>query len=223
MTPQELKDTAQLLFQARRYAEALPLLRSATEALPDDESLWRDLVLSALWTGQNNQAAEFAKQGVHEHLRSDWLWRQLGNALTLLDDLPAAENALNNARRLNPNAHWLWRNLAELYRKQKRPQQEIEALEKLRELGAANSTDFNQLGIAYHDLGNFAKAVENYRRSAAVGSNCEPLFNMGLVFRRSEVSLITDATDAFRRALALKPDDARAKEELKLARNCSSE
>ena len=81
-------------------------------------------------------------------------------------------------------------------------------------LGKANSTDLNQLGIAYYNHRNFAKALEFYRRSAAIESDAAPLFNMGLVFNDPEVSQDLDAADAYRRALALKPDYERAKERL---------
>jgi len=214
MTAQELRHIGQRCFQARQYTEALPLLKSATEAFPTDESLWLELVLSASWTGQHAQAVEFAKQGTRQHPRSDRLLRQLGSELTALDRLDEAENALNNARSLNPKADWLWRYLAALHRKQHKLENEIEALEHLHALGAANSTDLNLLGVAYHNHKNLAKALKYYRLAAATGSEPWPLFNMGLVFNDPDLSQEADAADAYRRALALNPNNPRAKEQL---------
>ena len=214
MTLQELKETGQRLFKARQYAEAVPLLKSAAEALQKDETLWQELVLAASWTGQHEQAVEFAKQAIRQHPRSDWLWRQLGNELTVCDRLEEADKALSNARSLNPDTEWLWRYYAALHKKRKNVEKEIEAWENLRTFGAANSNDLNSLGIAYHDHKNFAKALEFYRLSAATEPSVAPLFNMGLVFNDPEVSQDADAADAYRRALDLTPDYEKAKERL---------
>ena len=218
MTDQELRNAGQRLFKAGQYSDAIPLLKSAAEAFPKDELLWSELVLAAHYGGQYEQSVEFAKQGIRELPRSDWLWRQLGGELTQIDRLDEAEKALNNACNLNPNAEWLWRHFAGLHRKQKNLEKEIEALENLCALGEANSNDLNQLGIAYHNHKNFAKAIEYYKLSAAVKLDTAPLFNMGMVFNDPEVSQDSDAADAYRRALALQPDYEPAKERLDIAK-----
>jgi tetratricopeptide (TPR) repeat protein len=215
MNPQELKETGHRLFNARQYAAALPLLKSASEAFPNEELLWQELVLAAHHNGQHEQAVEFAKQGIRQHPRSGWLWNELGNQLTTVDRLDEAKKALDNAGSLlGYSNEWLWRHLAALHRKRKNPEKEVEALENLDALGAANWTDLNQLGVAYHNLKDFAKALEYYQRSAATESDAIPFFNMGLVFNDPEVSQDADAADAFRRALAFNPDYGPAKERL---------
>jgi hypothetical protein len=214
MTAQELRETGQKLFKSRQYAEAIPLLKSAAEAFPKDESIWSDLILAASAGGQHEQAVEFAKQAIRQLPRSDWLWRQLGNELTTLERLDEAEKALDNSRSLNPNAEWLWRYFAALHRKRKNPEKEIEALENLDSLGKASGTDLNQLGIAYHNHKNYGKALEFYRLSAATEPGFAPFFNMGLVFNDPEISQDVDAADAYRRALVLKPDYERGQKEL---------
>ena len=101
-----------------------------------------------------------------------------------------------------------------MHRKRKSLEKEIDALETLYGLGVATGYDLNQLGIAYHNQLDFAKALKYYRLSAAAKSDTAPWFNMGLVFNDSEVSQDVDATDAYHRTLALKPDHERAKEQL---------
>ena len=208
MTAQESKETGQRLFKSRQYAEAIPLLKSAAEVFPKDETLWQELVMSCRDSGQQEQAVEFGKQAVRLHPRSDWLWRELGNALIAIDRLDEAEKSLNNALNLNPDVEWHWRYTAKLRRKQKNLEGEIEALENLHALGVTKATDLNQLGIAYHNSKppNFAKALEFYRLAATVDPDTAYFFNMGLVFSHSEVSQDADAADAYRRALALNPN-----------------
>lgn len=212
MTSQELKETGHRLFKDGQYSDAIPLLKSAAEVFLKDELLWSELVLASHYDGQYEQSVEFAKQGIRELPRSDWLWRHLGDELTQIGRLDEAEKALNNARSLNPKADWLWRYLAAMHRKGKNLEKEIEALENLCELNEATGTDLNQLGIAYHNHKNFAKALDYYRLSSETEPSVHPLFNMGLVFNDPEVSQDSDAADAYRRALALQPDYEPAKE-----------
>ena len=171
-------------------------------------------------SGQHEHAVEFAKQAIRHHPRSDWIWRELGNELITIDRLDEAEKSLNNARNLNPGEEWLWRYIVKLRRKQKNLEGEIEALEKLHALDLAKATDLNQLGIAYHNSKppDFAKALKFYRLAATTDPNTAYFFNMGLVFSRSEVSQYVDAADAYRRALALQPDYAQAKEQLEVTK-----
>ena len=206
MTAQEFKETGQKLLKSGQHAEAISLLKSAAEALPKDESVWSDLMLAAAGNGQHEQAVEFAKQGIRQLPRSDWLWRHLGDELTVLDRLEEAEKALTNSENLNSNAPWLWRYWASLHQKRKAFDKEIKSREKLLVLEEPDGSELNRLGIAYHNHGNFAKAVEFYRLAATADPNTAYFFNMGLVFSHSEVSQDADATDAYRRALALKPD-----------------
>jgi tetratricopeptide (TPR) repeat protein len=173
MTPQELKETGQRLFKSRQYAEAIPLLKSATDALPKDEPLWQELVMAARDGGQHEQSVEFAKLAIRHHPRSDWLWRTLGSQLVEIDKLDEAEKALDNSRTLNPAAPWLWRHHIKLYQKRKDYAKEVEAWEKLRGLDELNGTDLNCVGIAYHNHGNYAKAVEFYRLSGDFGKGTE--------------------------------------------------
>ena len=218
MTAQEDKETGQRLFKAGQYSDAIPLLKSAAEAFPKDESLWLDLVMAARDSSQHEQAVEFAKQAIRQHPRSDWLWRTLGGELVATDRLDEADKALNNARTMNPNAEWLWRHLAALHQKRKNLEKEIEALEKLFAIGEATSTELNELGIANYKHKNFAKALEYYRLSFEDDPSVYPLFNMGLVFNDPEVSQDADAADAYRRALALQSDYEPAKKMLDITK-----
>jgi tetratricopeptide (TPR) repeat protein len=215
MTPEEAKEAGRGLFREKRYTEAIPLLKSAVEASPEDEILSQELVLAAHYAGWYEQAAEFAKQGVRHHASSGWLWRQLGSELTAADRLEEAEAALTKARRLLDNRdEWLWRYFATLHQKRKDFAKEIESLENLCALGKATSADLNQLGIAYRNHGDLAKAVECYRFSVAAEPDVAPLFNMGLAFAHPELSQDVDAADAYRRALFLNPNYDRATREL---------
>ena len=187
---------ARSYIKAGRYAEAVPLLKSAAEAFVTEEILWQELVYAATCCMQHENAVEFCKQAIRHHPRSEWLWRQMGSELMEIDRLDESEKALTYACRLNPKSALIWRYLARLHQKRKNLEKEIETLENLNALGEANSSDMNQLGIAYYNLGNYAKAVEFYRHSAALAPDVAPLFNIGL--SHSEVSQDANAAAPIR-------------------------
>lgn len=214
VTDQEIKETALRLTKERKYDAAMPLLQSASNLFPKEEILWQELVLAYWNLGNHGQAVESCKAGIRHHPRSAWLWRELGDGLIVLDRLDEAEKALDNATNLNADSPWVWRYWAKFHRKRQDYDQESEALETLDALGEATGDDLNLLGIAYHNHGNFAKALEFYTRSAANGTGVAPFFNIGLVCNHPEVSRDADAADAYRRALLLKPDYAVAKDNL---------
>jgi len=207
-------EQARSLLTAGCYAEAIPIFAAAVAECAADHSLWLDLVQAASLAGQHQSAADFCQEAIGHHPQSDWLWRQLGSELTAIDRLDEAESALSNAHSLNPNAVWLWRYFARLHNKCKNLEKEIKALEILGRLGEADANDINQLGIAYANLGNYAKAVKFYHFSVALAADPAPLFNMGLAFNHPDVSQDADAADAYRRALALNPEYDRAQEQL---------
>ena len=183
MTPNEIKETGQKLFKAEQYSDALPLLKSAAEAFPKDESLWRDLLFAASWSGQHQQAVEFAKEGIRQHPRSDWLWRELGIIqVAVFGRLDEADKALKNARCLNPNEDWVWRYFVAVYRQRKHLEKEIETLERLHALGVAKGTDLIQLGIAHYFSKSFEKALDYYRLaiSHSTGPRTLVLHGVGL-------------------------------------------
>lgn len=89
---------------------------------------------------------------------------------------------------------------------------EIESLEKLCDLGVATCCDLLQLGRAHDKYGDLAKALKYYRLAAASEPGAALWVIIALGYSDPELSQDADAADACRRALALKPDDERAKE-----------
>jgi tetratricopeptide (TPR) repeat protein len=177
-----------------------------------DQAAWQNLVAEARDSGQTEKAVELAKQAVIEHPGSDWLWRVLGGELIELELLDDAENALDIAHSLDPNSDWLWRHFAALHRMRQDLDAEIESLEILARRNLANGNDYNQLGTAYHKHGDFAKAVNCYRRSAAAEPQPDTWVNLAVVYSDSELSQDADAADSCCRALEIKADHKKAKE-----------
>lgn len=204
MTPQQLKDTANRLYKESKFAEAIPILKSAAEALPEEEALWQQLAYACTLTKQNQQAVDYLKQAIRHHPSSGWLWRLLGNQLTATDSLTTAEKALSHAETiLGHNDIWLCRYFADFYIKQANIHKQIEALERLFTLGAANASDLNNLGIAYFRQKNFGKAIEYYRLSIHKNPTVVALHNLGLAYSENEISQDIDASDAYLQALAI--------------------
>lgn len=209
-----IREQAEHRFKAKQFVEASQLYRQVVDADPADENAWQHLALSLRNAERFEDVISACKEALRVHPRSSWLWRELGNVCIKLDNLEEAEKALNQARRIEPGAAFLWRYYGQLHRKRKSYNDEIKALEELVELGIANSTDLNQLGIAYHDAKNYGRALLYYRESALAKPDSAPYYNMGLVYTDPEVSQDADAADAYRRALRINPAYTKAQEKL---------
>jgi len=208
------KDQAGELFNAGKYAEAIPLYRAIVESDPADLNAWQCLVMSLRNTQAYDAGVESAKAALKVHSRSAWLWRELGNILIKHERLDEALKALDQAKRIEPGSEWLWRYLTQLHKARKQPALEAEALEELVELERASAADLNRLGIIHHDNKNYSRALEFYRASAVMEDWTAPHFNMGLVYNDPEVSQDADAADAYRRALLIDATYQKASAEL---------
>jgi hypothetical protein len=90
------------------------------------------------------------------------------------------------------------------------------SLERICSSGVATFCDLHELGIAYHNYRDFAKAIKYLRLSAAampVGKELlspwltpNPWLSLAMVYSDSELSQDADAADACRRVLAVRPD-----------------
>jgi tetratricopeptide (TPR) repeat protein len=215
---QELKTTGQGLYEAKKYAEAMPILKLAAEAYPKDELLWQQLFITARNTNQIEQAMEFAKLGIRHFPQSYWLWMELGNVLTKLDRLEEAEKALDTAAKIDSDTSWLWRYRVNLHKKTKNEQKQFQAWERLSKLVELDGEDLNAVGIAYYNAENYAKAVEFYRQAAAKTPSAHLFFNIGLAYANPKVSQDVDAADAYRQALGLEPKYEKARNSLEALR-----
>lgn len=105
---------------------------------------------------------------------------------------------------------------------------EITSLESICSSGVATFYDLHKLGIAYHNYRDLAKAIKYLRLSAAakpVGKELvspalipSPWLSLAMVYSDSELSQDSDAADACRHVLAVKPDHER-----KPDRECAKE
>jgi tetratricopeptide (TPR) repeat protein len=101
-------------------------------------------------------------------------------------------------------------------------EEEIKSLESKCRTGVATSYDLHELGNAYYNYRDLAKAMKYFRLSAdakpiandwmALALLANTWVSLALVYSDSELSQDADAADACRRALALRPDEERAKE-----------
>jgi tetratricopeptide (TPR) repeat protein len=208
------KDQAGELFNAGKYAEAIPLYKVIVESDPADLNAWQCLVMSLRNTQAYVAGVETAKAALKVHPRSAWLWRELGNMLIKHERLDEALRAFDQAKRIEPGSEWLWRYLSQLHKARKQPALEAEALEELVDLDKASAADLNRLGIIHHDNKNYSRALEFYRASAVMEDWTAPFFNMGLVYNDPEVSQDADAADAYRRALLIDATYQKASAEL---------
>lgn len=104
-TPQAmLQDPARqgdLLFEARRYNEAIPLYRTALEKNPGDADTWNDLGLALHYIGKSREALDALKKATTLQPQFQRAWLSLGYVAIHLNSKKEAKSALERAILLN--------------------------------------------------------------------------------------------------------------------------
>ena len=133
--------------------------------------------------------------------RMAWLWRQIGRC-HYDEGWPPGRGGKcpRNRTEVRRQGSLRWRRPCRPGPAKEQPSAEIDSLQKLDDLGAANSTDLNQLGIA-STIRRPSRKRWTARLRGEDRPGAWPLFKMGLVFNDTTISQKADA------AALLSPDD----------------
>lgn len=105
------KDQAGELFNAGKYAEAIPLYQGIVESDPANLNAWQCLVMSLRNTQAYEAGIETAK-GAEGACKVGMALARNGQMLIKHDRLDEAQKALDQAKRIEPRSEWLWRYLS---------------------------------------------------------------------------------------------------------------
>lgn len=113
------------------------------------------------------------------------------------------------ALQLHPDCIEALRGLAALHRQRKAPQEALPLLQKALILAPDRPELYNELGMVFQDLGDFAKAASFHQRALKAAPGFVPAhINLGVAYKRQGKT--NDAIAAYRAALALQPHSAAA-------------
>jgi tetratricopeptide (TPR) repeat protein len=80
----------------------------------------------------------------------------------------------------------------------------------LERIGESTPFILDKIGLAFWNKNNFQMSLYYYIKSATLEKHAFRYSNLGLIYERPELAQYLDASDAYRRALLMGPDDERA-------------
>ena len=214
------------LLEQRRFAEAIPHLKSAAEAAPTRRTLsglaaapiYAYLVEAYAGAGRTREALETVQKALEVAPENAELQRARGRILLEQGDLPAARAALEKARTLAPRESRphvdlsnLYRNLADL------PRARAEAQEALR-LDPKSPEAHVAHGLVLGAMGREQDAAQAFRQALRLApDDPDALFYLGSVELRA--GRAEAAVPLLSRLVQKAPDYPRARATLDLARD----
>ncbi len=198
MSADELTAKAKSLRELKNYAEAVLVAREATRADPDDADAWWQLGLATHAYQGLGKALEAFKKTTELAPRFGTGWRMLGMARAVVGHIEEAKASLRKAYELDSNLTIALDKLAEISQQTNDDVQEFWALDHLAAAHNLSSYQCNRLGILHHNKGEYAQAIQFYRRCATELDDAAGWLNLGLVLSEKAVRQDADAVDALR-------------------------
>lgn len=177
-----------LLVQLRRFGAALPFLKVALEAEPDEGQHWLSYISALAESGQNHAAHQVLEQGQQRGLQGKMV-EALSNMLeTRLVDEPTAQEKKELETLLNSGCYveaesfacditlrfhengFGWKMLGASLQLQGRFVEALAPTKKAVDLMPSDVAAHNNLGIILKELGRLPEAEQSYRRALDIDS-----------------------------------------------------
>jgi len=196
------------------YAGAIAPLQEAVAAKPDHAEAHARLGEAYLKVENMAEAEPALKKGLELDPTVTGLNFSMGMLYVkkgrLMQAIPHFEKELE----MFPESASILQNLAKLYTDTQQFDKAIEKYEKLITLAPDNIEYYGSLADAYKQMGNAAKEMEVYRRMGEQDSSGMAFFNLGnIMFNKNEM---TQAAEAYKKAIQQAPDNAAAHYQLGL-------
>lgn len=186
-------------------------LKKSVELDPNKE--WSHRCLGALYEEAKKypEALESLKQGIAVEPTPN-SYREMAVVYRLMKNYEAAQEAIQQALKLNPGYANGYAELALIYQSSRDLDRAVDALRKYLTLEPKSAWGFSTLGSTYADKGDPDKAVENLKKAAELEPSAAAYVALGNLYIRKED--YAQAIEANRQALKLEPRDTNAYESL---------
>jgi tetratricopeptide (TPR) repeat protein len=198
MSADELTTKAKSLRELKNYAEAVLVAREATRVDPEDADAWWQLALATDAYQGLGKALEAFKKTTELAPRFGPGWQMLGMAEADVGLIEEAKASLRTAYECDASLTIALDRLADLSQQTNDERQEFWALEHVAAVNNLSGYQCNRLGILHHNKGEYAQAIQFYRRCANELDDAAGWINLGLVLSERAVSQDADAVDALR-------------------------
>jgi predicted O-linked N-acetylglucosamine transferase (SPINDLY family) len=197
------------LREAKRAAEAEPVLRDALSERPGQPALLLELGNALADLDRADEAIAAVEQAIQSAPDYALAHYNLGNMLRRAGRAEEAAAAYESAVRLAPGYAEAHYNLGIVLQQQRRPAPAIAAYRRAAELRPGHFGTLFNLGSALRTEGQLAEAADVLRRAVALRpDHADAHCRFGDALR--ELKRLDEAAAAYRSALALAPDDGAA-------------
>ena len=191
-----------------KYADAAVRAgQSALQLAPEQPSVRFAYARGLVDSGRNADAVNELQRTLALQPNNDEAHRQLGRALAALGRLDEGLAEWRRSIALRPNN---WQPYAEMGRallQAARYDEARESAERLIALQPDNVVGYQQLGAVYQTTGDTERALKYYDQATAIAPAAQVLSNVGILnYDRRDYA---KAAGAFRRAIALRPNEHR--------------
>ena len=213
--PEELALKGQGMYQAERYADAIPLLKQAIETSPEPKDNWQQLLMASYAeVGQGAEATKMAEQIAAKAPNDKKAQFNLANVYLQADKYEQAAGVLEKMRaagQLSEEKDYrlLYATYANMDGKEK---EVISAINEGLQKGALKPDQQTYLALAqsYYYSDQIAPAIEAWQKAAPLSKDGETYLNLAKVLWQED--RIPEAKQAAKAALdkgVKKPEDAR--------------
>ena len=213
--PEELALKGQGLYQADRYAEAIPVLKQAIETSPEPKDNWQQLLMASYAeAGQGGEAIKMAEQIAAKSPNDKKAQFNLANVYLQSDKFEQAAAVLEKLRaagQLSEEKEYrlLYATYANLDGKEK---EVISAINEGLQKGALKPDQQTYLALAqsYYYTDQIGPAIEAWQKAAPLSKDGETYLNLAKVLWQED--RIPEAKQAAKAALdkgVKKPEDAK--------------
>jgi len=209
-----------LVLQRNQPSGALPYLKTALEADPDQGQYWISYIGALMQAGQGDAARKVLRQGQQRGLRGEGVQalearlpensprpKDIETLVGLLAERRYAEAeplalAMTKAFPLNGTG---WKGLGVTLKQRGQISDALDSLQKAATLSLGDADAHNRLGVTLHDLGRLDEAEASFQRALQVKPDFAEAHN-GLAVALRDLGRLDEAEASFRRALDIKPD-----------------
>ena len=200
-------NNAKTLASAGRLAEAAELAAGVCRKEPGNAEAWFMHGTLLGNAGRLQEAADCLRQTVKLQPGNALGHFNLGNTLAALGNLEDAVAAYETAQRLAPGQAEIARALARIEVKRGRPAKAVDQFRRYLKAHPGDADALGNLGACYFHLGELGAAATSYRE--ALKRRLEPGWLDGLGATLCRQSKISEALEAHRQAIRLRPTETR--------------
>src|SRR5215831_8880965 len=198
------------LLSEKRFDEAFDRSMVLTREAPENVEGWWRLTRAAKGLKRWEVVRNAVKETINLVPRWPIAWGEFGDILGALEQNDEARKAFETGIKIDPDygyGHWSLMLISERTKEYDGIVFHGQALERIGE-----STPFilDKIGLAFWNKNNFQMSLRYYIQSAALEKHAFRYRNLGLLYEQPELAQHLAASDAYRRALLIEPDDGGA-------------